>query len=51
MTITTVTNNFTLLKTFIAIRLASKNGHIEVVKCLLQDSRVDPSDYNNYGSK
>ena len=27
-----------------AIRLASKNGHIEIVKILLQDKRVDPTD-------
>ncbi len=34
-----------------AIRLASNNGHIEVVKLLLQDERVDPSDFNNYAIK
>jgi hypothetical protein len=31
--------------------MASENGHIEVVKYLLQDSRVDPSDYINNGNK
>jgi hypothetical protein len=31
-----------------AIRWASYNGHIEVVKLLLQDPRVDPSDGDNY---
>jgi hypothetical protein len=31
--------------------MASEKGHIEVVKVLLQDSRVDPSDNNNYGNK
>ncbi len=30
-----------------AIRMASKNGNIEVVKLLLADQRVDPSDPNN----
>lgn len=30
-----------------AIRLASYNGHVEVVRELLKDERVDPSDYNN----
>ena len=31
-----------------AIRLASRFGHLEIVKILLQDSRVDPSAFNNY---
>ena len=31
-----------------AIQLASRNGHLEVVKLLLQDPRVDPSAKNNY---
>ena len=31
-----------------AIRLASRNGHTEIVKVLLQDERVDPSDKDNY---
>ena len=26
----------------------SSNGYIEIVKILLQDNRVDPSDRNNY---
>jgi hypothetical protein len=30
-----------------AISLASENGHVEVVKLLLNDPRVDPSAYNN----
>ncbi len=30
-----------------AIRCACKNGHIEVVRVLLQDRRVDPSARNN----
>jgi hypothetical protein len=34
-----------------AIRLASANGHVEVVKELLLDSRVDPSTHNNYAIK
>jgi len=31
-----------------AIRVASVDGHSEVVKLLLQDPRVDPSDDDNY---
>ena len=31
-----------------AIRLASYYGHLEVVKVLLADPRVDPSVWNNY---
>ena len=31
-----------------AIRYASRNGHLEVVKLLLQDKRVDPSAGDNY---
>ena len=31
-----------------AIRLASENGYIEIVKLLLEDKRVDPSDDDNY---
>ena len=30
-----------------AIRWASYNGHLEVVKVLLKDKRVDPSEYKN----
>ena len=29
--------------------MAAKNGHLDVVKLLLQDNRVDPSADNNYG--
>ena len=29
--------------------MAISNGHLEVVKLLLQDNRVDPSADNNYG--
>ena len=29
--------------------MAAKNGHLEIVKFLLQDNRVDPSADNNYG--
>ena len=32
-----------------AIRWASQNGHLEIVKLLLQDNRVDPSARDNYG--
>ena len=32
-----------------AIRMAVENGHLEIVKLLLQDNRVDPSVDNNYG--
>ena len=31
-----------------AIRMASKNGHTDVVRLLLQDKRVDPIDDGNY---
>ena len=31
-----------------AIRQASMNGHIEIVRLLLKDGRVDPSDLNNW---
>ena len=31
-----------------AIRRASQNGHIEIVRLLLSDSRVDPSANDNY---
>ena len=31
-----------------AIRCASWNGHVEVVKLLLNDPRADPSANNNY---
>jgi hypothetical protein len=34
---------------FIAIRVASENGHVEVVKFLLNHPKVDPSDKSNYG--
>jgi ankyrin repeat protein len=34
---------------FIAIRYASENGHIEVVKLLLNHPKVDPSAKDNYG--
>jgi ankyrin repeat protein len=30
--------------------LASENGHIEVVKLLLNHPKVDPSSKNNYGN-
>lgn len=33
------------------IRAASENGHLEVVKVLLQDPRVDPAAVNNYAIK
>ena len=33
----------------IAIRVAASNGRLEIVKLLLQDNRVDPSAYDNYG--
>src|SRR4051812_7280961 len=33
----------------IAIRLASLNGHSDVIKLLLSDARVDPSDQSNEG--
>ena len=29
-------------------QIASNNGHLDIVKLLLNDSRVDPSDRNNY---
>ena len=32
-----------------AIQYAAKNGHINVVKLLLSDQKVDPSDNNNEG--
>src|SRR5690349_9739066 len=32
-----------------AIRLASRYGHLEIVKLLMSDSRVDPSAENNEG--
>ena len=35
----------------IAIILASNSGHIEVVKVLLNDSRVDPSAQDNLGKE
>ncbi len=38
-----------LITSFTAIRLASENGHLEVVKLLLSDSRVNPSAEDNYG--
>jgi len=31
-----------------AIRYASANGHLEIVKMLLKDDRVDPSDLDNF---
>ena len=31
-----------------AIRNAAENGHLEIVKLLLQDNRVDPSARDNY---
>jgi ankyrin repeat protein len=31
-----------------AIRLASCNGHVEVVRLLLNDNRVNPSELDNY---
>ena len=38
---------FSLIDT--AMRMAVKNVHLEIVKLLLQDNRVDPSAENNYG--
>jgi hypothetical protein len=35
---------------FIVIVEASRNGHLEIVKFLLNDPRVDPSMKNNKGS-
>ena len=32
-----------------AIKWASRNGHTEIVKHLLNDSRVDPSAQDNFG--
>ena len=32
-----------------AIRKAEENGHLEIVKILLQDNRVDPSARDNHG--
>ena len=32
-----------------AIKWASQNGHVDIVKVLLNDSRVDPSAQDNYG--
>ena len=29
--------------------MAAYNGHLEIVKLLLQDNRVDPSEDDNYG--
>ena len=29
--------------------MAASNGHLEIVKLLLQDNRVDPSADDNYG--
>ena len=29
--------------------MAAQNGHLGIVKLLLQDNRVDPSADNNYG--
>ena len=34
---------------YTALILAAENGHLEIVKLLLQDNRVDPSVDNNYG--
>ncbi len=34
-----------------AIKWASENGYLEIVKLLLQDPRVDPSDTDNYAIK
>ena len=34
-----------------AIRIASENGHIEVVEILLKDPRVDPSVKNNKAAR
>ena len=39
-------NSFIL---YTAIRWAALNGHIEVVRSLLQNNRVDPSAYDNHG--
>ncbi|KAJ3308149.1 hypothetical protein HDV04_001724, partial [Boothiomyces sp. JEL0838] len=35
----------------LAIRQACINGNIDIIKCLLNDSRVDPSDYDNEAIK
>ncbi len=47
-------NNFGIFKFTLsdqkAIIWASKNGHLEVVKLLLNDSRVNPSAQDNYGN-
>jgi hypothetical protein len=32
-----------------AVRVASQNGHLEIVKLLMKDSRVDPSALENRG--
>ena len=29
--------------------MAAQNGHLEIIKLLLQDNRVDPNANNNYG--
>ena len=34
---------------FTAIKVAAENGHIEVVKVLLSNPRVDPSIFADYG--
>ena len=42
--------NFIPLKFYKAMKDAVGNGHLEIVKLLLQDNRVDPSADNNRGT-
>jgi hypothetical protein len=43
-------NSTNLIILFIAIRIASKKDHFEIVKLLFNDSRVDPSAIHNWGN-